>query len=387
MNKQIIPKEVLIYFDGPQLFVGADQVGTRYICLLSESTERLARYLCSPISVERLSNFTLGNLDLLDIFIGPETGEVYTALVQDSSMAEIPVELIDITKIPAEWLPEKGFFFDKEDSSDELVVQESCEKNRGVVHLALNPPESRGEDCKIDAVTLSESVKRFQNLVKFAYKKSLLSTKPEFRKLHEAADNYELEIFKCSNGSFKVHMQSKLAADLSCNVELFRAMTKIDELMQAMGDPASAVEILKSNKGHLVGAFKKFLAFIVEKDIPLYYEWTTPHYGKGFRNDITRSNANYIYQLLVEIKELDKEQIEFVGEVTKIDIKAGLWTIVNEEDSKPYSGRVDEVSSVGISGITAGGVRYRFLCEERIEEETVSGKEKAHYFLISHAPA
>lgn len=384
MNKILIPKEVLIYFDGPELFVGADQVGARYICLLSENTDKHERYLCAPISAERLANFNIGQVDLLDIFMEPETGEIYTAVVEDRSTTEIVIQLIDISEVPDEWLPEKGFLFEKEELPNELVVQESCARNRGVVHLALNPPEARGEECKIDSITFADSVKIFQNLVKFAYKKSLTTLKPEFKKSHEAADNYELEIFACSNGSFKVHMQSKLMADLSCNVELFRAMSKIDELMQAVDNPTTAIDVLKRNKGHLVASFKKFLALIIEKDIPLYYEWTTPHYRKGFKKSITKANATPIYDLLLHTKELDKEQIEFVGEVTKIDIKAGLWTITSEEDMKPYSGRLDKDSAPTISGITVGGVRYKFICEERIEEETVSGKEKAHYFLISH---
>jgi hypothetical protein len=179
-------------------------------------------------------------------------------------------------------------------------------------------------------------------------------------------------------------MQSKLNADLSGYAELFRAMTKIDELMQLAEDPAKALEVLKFNKGHLIGSFKKFLALIIEKNIPLYYEWATPQFRNSFKKSITKEAAVPLYELLLDTKELDIEQKELIGEVTKVDIESGQWTIINEEDKKHYSGRLDEQSPVSLSGITAGGIRYKFICEERIEEETVSGKEKTFYFLISH---
>ena len=387
MKKNLIPKEVLIYFDGPELFVGNDQIGTFYICLLCEQTDKHDRYLCAPISAERLSNFNLGQVDLLDVFREPETGELYIVIVENRATTEIAMQLIGISDVPDEWLPEKGFFFVKEDLPNDLVVQESCAKNKGVVHLALSPPEARGNDCKIDLMTLSDSSKIFQNLVKFAYRKSLSGLKPELRKKYEAADNYELEAYAFSNGSFKLHLQTKLNADLSGYTELFRAMTKIDELMKLVENPEKAVEVLKLNKGHLISSFKKFLAFVIEKNVPLYYEWTTPQHRRSFKKCITKETAAPLYELLLDTKELDIEQKEFIGEVTKVDIESGQWTIINEEDKKHYSGRLDTESADSLSGITAGGIRYKFICEERIEEETVSGKEKTFYFLISHQSA
>lgn len=387
MFKTLTPKDILVYYDGPELFVGTDQVGARYICLLAESTDTHERYLCVPISAERLSNFVVGRVDLLDIFKEPETREIYTAVVTDSTATEVHMEAISPAVVSAEWLPEKGFFFEKENLPTEEVVQEACTRNKGIIHLALNPPESRGEDVKINTVTLADSMKQFQSLVKFAYKKSLASAKPEIRKLHEAPDNYELEVFAFSPGSFKLHMQTKVSGDFGGYTEIFRAMQKVDELMQTVEDPDNALEVLKRNKGHLIGSFKKFLAMIIERDIPLYYEWSTPRDKKAFKQSITKENATPIYDMLIERKELDKEQKEFIGKVTEVNFDKGHWTILNEEDNKHYSGWLDEDSPVNLNGIIIVDKRYRFICEERIEEETVSEKEKSQFFLISHEPA
>lgn len=384
MKRTLIPRDILVYYDGPELFVGIDQVGARYICLLAESNDTLERYLCAPISAERLSNFIIGKVDLLDIFKEPEIDEIYTVVVEDSSVTEVSMQPISFSDLHADWLPEKGFFFEQEAMPTDLVVQEACYRNKGIVHLALNPPEARGEETKINSITLADTVKQFQTLVKFAYKRALSSLKANLRKKYEAAENYELEVFSFSPGSFKLHMQTKVSGDFAVYTELFRAMGKIDELMQAVEDPEHALEILKQNKGHLIGSFRKFLALIIEKDIPLYYEWTTPSQCKPVKKSISRETAQPIYELLLATQELDKEQKEFFGTFTMTNVEAGLWTILNEEDNKHYSGRIDEETPVNLIGISMGDTRYRIICEERIEEETVSGKEKTHYFLISY---
>lgn len=387
MNKTLTPKDILVYYDGPQLFVGTDQVGARYICLLAESIDTHELFLCVPISAERLSNFVVGRVDLLDIFKEPETGEIYSAKLTDNTTSEVLMEIININTIPAEWFPEKGFFFEKESLLDDEIVQEACSKNKGIIYLGLNPPESRGEEVKIDIMTLADSLKLFQQLVKYAQKKSLTSLKPETRKLNAAADNYELELYDWSSGSFKLHLQTKVSGDLGGYSEIHRAMQKIDELMQAVENPENALEILKRNKGHLIGSFKKFLAMIIEKDIPLYYEWTTPRDRKSIKKSISKESATIIYEMLNESKELETEQKEFLGKVKEVDYDKGHWAILNEEDNKRYSGWLDKTLPVDLSGIIIVSKRYKFICEERIEEETVSEKEKSKLFLISHEEA
>ena len=387
MKKTLRPINILVYYDGPELFIGADQVGTKYICLLSESTESIERYICSPISQTRLSNFLIGRIDLLEIFKEPETGEIYSAIITDVSETEVFIEQLNISTIPTEWLPESGFFFQNESVPTEIVANDARARNKGIVHLSLNPPESRGDEIRISTTTLADSVKYFQNLVKFAYKRSISNLKPELRRQYESPENYELEVYAFSPGSFKLHMQTKFQGDFAGYTEIFRAMEKIDELMLTIDSPDNALEILKRNKGHLITSFKKFLHLIIENDIPLYYEWSTPSHRRSHKKSITRENAKPIYELLLEIKDLSREQKEFAGIVTEANIETGHWTILNEEDNKHYSGKLDEESHVNLNGVTLGDKKYRFICEERIAEETVSEKEKSHYFMISYESA
>ena len=55
------------------------------------------------------------------------------------------------------------------------------------------------------------------------------------------------------------------------------------------------------------------------------------------------------------------------------------WGIESEEDNKEHRGGTS--SDISVDGLTIGA-RYRFVCEERIDEVVVSGKEKRTLVLL-----
>jgi hypothetical protein len=382
--KIITPTEVLVYYDGPELFVATDQIGVRYICLLSECTEDSDRYLCAPVSVARLSQFVDGSLDLLTIFNTPETEELFCGIVENKNIDDISLQPILRTEIQDAWLPAEGFVFEREPLSDVAILHESCERNRAVVHLALNPPESRNGEMVIGVDILSIAGNLFQNLVKYAYKKSISSMKTEIKKMYESVENYEMQVFNLSPGSFKLHLQSKVTADLFGYTSLSKALEKIDEIVMAIEDPTKALDIFKSNKGHLISSYKKFLHMIIEQDMPISYEWTTPNSKTTYFKRISRENATQIYQMLIERSELNIEHKSFIGSFRGALVDTGFWTIHCIEDDKEYSGKLAPESLVNLEGVTLTAKNYKFICEEHIVEETVTGKEKVNLLLISY---
>ena len=55
------------------------------------------------------------------------------------------------------------------------------------------------------------------------------------------------------------------------------------------------------------------------------------------------------------------------------------WRIINEEDDKEYNGE----SETELAGLIIETQRYKFVCEERLEEERGTGKEFSKLYLIS----
>lgn len=386
MNKIATIEEVLVYYDRPEIMVALDKIGTKHLCLLINADENEIKYLCAPVSYKRLRDFKMGNVDLRDIYTTPETGEMFFSVSKDFENKDLVLKNIffDHNVIDETWLPAPGFFLTFEQIPNIAVVQESCERSRAVIHLSLSPPETADGQVRIDTNRLTAALSCFQSLLKYSYKKSISGLRPSIRKYYEPPANYETEVFAFSPGSFRLHLQSKLHADMAGYVEIFRAMEKIDEIVGTVNNPDSAIEVLKKNTGHLISSFKKFLQFIIEENTPLEYSWTTPQHKREFTSKIDIKTALPIYNLLLEKKELDREIKIFIGRFTGVHVKTGHWSAHCDEDDKEYAGRLDGESKIDLHGITVSPQKYKLICEERIEGEIVTGKEKANLFLMKH---
>ena len=101
--------ETLVYFDGPQLMVATDPIGTKYLCMLAEQTGEQAAFLCAPISEARLARFEEGELDLLEAFRNPEIDELYIGNFEPSENG-LSLVIESIQEVPGQWYPNEGFF-------------------------------------------------------------------------------------------------------------------------------------------------------------------------------------------------------------------------------------------------------------------------------------
>ena len=72
MSIKVFLKDILLFYDTPQLFVARDSVGTNYLCMLVEQNSTFDNFACVQISEQKLTHFCSGNIDLRDIFIEPE---------------------------------------------------------------------------------------------------------------------------------------------------------------------------------------------------------------------------------------------------------------------------------------------------------------------------
>jgi len=121
MNRKIKHKESLIYYDGPQLFLARDQVNAQYLCLLVEDTNEFNKFLCVPISFERLENFYREQIDLRKIYEEPESGELFYAEITETVQGAYQLVPVSFDSLPKEWLPEPGFIFKPERIKQELT--------------------------------------------------------------------------------------------------------------------------------------------------------------------------------------------------------------------------------------------------------------------------
>jgi hypothetical protein len=369
--------ETVIYYDVPQLFIVEDEVNLKYLCVLAEHSEETFNSLCVPISNNRLRLIKEAQYDIGLAFKEPEINEYFLLSIKNES-DELSLNNLLFENITPHWFPELDFFYPIEETVTEEIVEESIKKFRGIIHLSLNPPESASEN-KINTQRLSSALAYFQSLIKQAHKKAISTLKEKSKYLDP--EYFETEVFSFSPGSFKVHIQSKQTADFFGFSSISLALNKIDELLRNPDDLAGSIEIMKQNKGHLISSLIHLLDFIIKNETPITYNWTTPEIKKPQIKSISKTNAEKLYVELTKVEEMSSEEIILLGKVIKADSKYGTWAILNEEDNRIYNGLLSDKYPVTLSGIIIEEVKYKFICEEILEDVFSSGKEKRKIYL------
>jgi len=368
--------QTVLYYDVPQVFIAGDQLGTRYVCMLVEEGNEVDKYLCVPASAHRLNSLFSGELDLRSLYESPETDELYVVNTSPDGLSAMSVTALDLNDVSQDWFPDPGLFIGIERLPDIQVIEEALRRQRAIIHCKLSPPESRDEP-KITAEHLGQAVRLFQRLVKHAYRKALKGLDDASRQLLSEPRNYELEIFAFSPGSFTLHMQSAVPADLLGYVQISKALEIIDSISERIDYPDEAVDIVAAFGGHFATAYKDLLRFITETETSIEYEWSIPERRASNRYRISTAQAAPLYKEMIKRVEIEVEEIRLVGRLTKVDKKLRTWRLVSEDDQKEYSGS----SEVDLSGLVIQTQRYEFLCDARLEEERSTGREKTKLFL------
>ena len=125
---------------------------------------------------------------------------------------------------------------------------------------------------------------------------------------------------------------------------------KIDELVSAADNPQKSMEVLRNNRGHIVGAYGKILDFIVNNETSIEYEWASP-ISRPSGNKLLYRFALPLLEMLRQSEDMGTETIELTGTVIKADNKNRSWMIVNEDDQKEYSGTIKPGSMITLEGI------------------------------------
>jgi len=353
----------LVYCDGVQVAVARDELGQLYLSMLVQRTEEGDTYLSVPITVDRLRLLQSGGLDLREALEKPEVQEWFTMGVSGEEGSQV---MNPVAAVADKWLPEPGLFLTEfVEEADRLagVVEESTKKGKAIVHLRLSPPEA-AERLQIGVHHLSQALATYQELVKHAYLQALQELTATTQ--DENADRYLLEVFAFSQGSFTVHMHSKLDADMFGEVELVQALEKVDELTEDVQDTERALQTAKENSGHLVAAYKRFLHFIAETGSTVEYNWSSPSRGARHR-EISVSQASILYERLQSQRELAEERVTLRGVFVRANVESGTWA-VRDDAGRHRTGRIAAGSDVSLSGVVLDTQRYELECIERIEE-------------------
>lgn len=371
----------LFYYDGPQIFEARDAIGGHYIAVMIEPIHGMDRYLLAGVEPEKLRQFRMGSLDLRTLLLNRVEEEWYIAMPAGGFENALALELQTDALAASPDLPDPGFVLHDRPASTE-TVREARARNNLILEIVLEPPEAT-EQHRIHANTLAGLLSNLQTMVKHAYSAAIREIPMTIRRGMDRSDAYLLDVVvPAAPGSFRFVLEAANAPDMFGYSELSRALQRIDQFFEHVGNPQQTLTMVKAHRGHLAGSYLRLLRFLVQSRSGLRYAWAEPNFREARKYAVSEAEAGPLADLLSGVSNLGAETVFMVGALKKADVDSGAWRIATVEGD--LSGKIKS------GGPSLAGLKlensYRFTCLEEIEE-TQSGKEQRTLYLMEHEPA
>ena len=284
---------------------------------------------------------------------------------------------ITLESVPVNLLPAADYFVPLEIGSPLLSNE------RVVMDAALEVYEAKDEPV-IDAWKLGAFLKVIQDLLRFAYKKAISPLAPEERKHLGRANYHTAQVFGIGqHASFGILLRSKDTADLAHYTEFERALHKTEQILRESRDVDRTIDVLRENKGHLVGAYRRLLDFLIESNATLRIKWSVPRPFEPIKRfSIVLDDARKIQAALAYQLDMNDELMDLVGPVIQVHIESGAWTL-QTQDGEYHRGEVEKGARLSLAGITAGTKYYKFRCKEEVKINAM-GKEHRSLLLYEY---
>lgn len=373
--KTIIPAEILVYYDGVQVFAGRDRIGGHYVGLLIDTVADSDQYLVAGVEPQRLRQFRSGGLDLRSLLLETPDGEWFITRTNAPFGSCLALEPQDKSLADSDFLPDEGFVLD-EVSADDSSLALARERHNVILEISFDPPES-AHSHRIRASKLGGLLLRVQTVVRWAYSTAVRETASKDRDMADTSEGYLMDVVvPAASGSFKVIMEASKPPDMFGYGELARGLQVMDRIFETATDPKTARDQLLEYKGHLAGSYIGLLNFLVEQDTGFQYAWAHPEVNNSSQGGVSVTLAQELHKALSGNKDLASEEVSLTGEFERVNRRVGDWGLLTEEGSR--AGKAD-CDSPSLNGLQVGR-RYRFNCVENLEVDP-GGRERRTLYL------
>ena len=373
--KTVIPTEILVYYDGVQVFAGKDRIGGSYLGLVVDTQSGLDRFLVAGVEPEHLRQFRSGRLDLRSLLLEASDDEWFMAWADVPFGDAMKLELQDGQLLDTGFLPDEGFVLDGIPFED-TALSLARERHNVVFELSVDPPESANTH-RIRASKLGGLLVHVQSVVRWAYDTAVRELTRTDRDLIDTSEGYLMDVVvPAASGSFKVIMEASKPPDMFGYGELARGLQVVDRIFETASDPKTARDQLVEYKGHLAGSYISLLNFLVEQDTGFRYAWAHPEVNNSRQGGVSVTLAQELVGSLSGNLDLASESVKLIGEFERVNRRVGDWGLLTEEGSR--SGKVDD-DGPSLNGLEVGK-RYLFNCVERLEVDP-AGRERRTLYL------
>lgn len=374
----------LAYYDGPLVFEARDSIGGHYLAsAAAREPGEPDEFLLRGVSPSALAAFRFGVADLRSVLLDSPDAQWFLARFAESD--EEDTLLLEPQAGPLEdsspLLPDSGFFL-RDGPPENAVVEEARRRNALVVELAASPPEA-ANGHRMRAATLGGLLIGFQTLVTGAHRAATKGSSDG--RLPPGSEEMDV-VVPAAPGSFRVVLASAHPPDVFGGNWLTPAFHRLDEVFRRIEDPSETVAFLRESPGRFAGAAVKFLKSVADST-DFRYSWADFDSKEATRHSVPRRAAARIVEAAADSPVLDAEEteeVEVTGEFQKFHRGSGAWALLTE-DGAVVAGTL-RPEGPGLDGLVVGG-RYRFVCEERVEAVSVSGRRPPRRYLVRHEPA
>ena len=345
---QLTTKNVLFFYDKPQVFVGVDAVDTSFVCSLVSDED--SKYLCVPVSNKKIQQLCSSKVDLKTIYSEPEKDEFYEAVL--NSEKKYSLIKANYVHCPDDYLPESGLYF----SNDYELTTEGDSLNKTVSYISLSVPSSN-EFPRIKAGLLSEFISCYQSSIKNLARK--YSSEISTPKRTKVGDNqYDVDVFDFAYGSFKIKMMPSSSDDISGDNPYFiAALEKIDKFLTLADNLNELSTYMQSIKGRASASLIKLIDFLALNSIPINQKWYSPSIGSI---KSVSANIKQINDLSIELKKTEvssSEEITVNGRFDGAYVSSNKWAFLDEDNKVIIRGLIGDESEVSLNGVVIGEKR------------------------------
>ena len=288
--------EVLLYYDGVQVFAGMDAIGGHYIGVGIGPGIATNRYMVTGAAPERLRQFRSGLLDLRTLLLEAPDGQWFITVDKKGGDTPLFLEPQPGPVSECDCLPGPNFTLD-DGPIDDQALRAARERNNIVFEFRLQPPEAAAAP-RVRADTLAGLLHRLQTLLKCAGQSIAREMPPRQRPADAAALCLMDVVVPAAPGSFRVLLEAAQPLDTFGPRLLLRSLERVDALFAAADTPEQAAALLKPYPPSLTAAYRKLLRYLAEHETSLWYAWAEPTCRDASYSGVSAATAIRLSQIL-----------------------------------------------------------------------------------------
>lgn len=408
--------EVLIEYDGPQLFVARNKSNARLLALHISPDAGIDRWLYVRVSPARLRLLKAGQISLREPFEIPEYG--VTAIVQykgDDSTSVLSVQWLNAKELIDDVLPSISSFLEPDDWTDAKEVMAYAaspqpvreiiprlesplwELDRNVIDLLKHyrtPPHEAARITKRSVADLAFAVDAHRTDFPVRHLSAVLgTTQALFDSL--AIDELKMSIPRgpipgaiCAStaldavatfpSSFGLRIETHrgdIAGDSPAEVALIRLLG----LLEAVRNEEHLSSLLRQVSRRAQNHFKAFAKAISAGGADFRIEAATPGQTATTRIYIARPRIEWLSKYLEREVDAVEDQIEFRGRLIGVSLKSRFFMLQGETEE--IMGKISKecLKKVNEKKIN---VEYSAQIIARTEVNEATGEEHTKYTMI-----